>query len=136
MRLYDVGRLRAEDIEDVDGEDDDDVDDERDDNDDDDDGDDDVVAINGSDEGETVVCWIARAKTPSFAVDKSWQRIRQIQVGHLVGWLGGVNCIPLAKPLLPNSHQPKQNQIEGGTAKIKVNPTLLSDLYLKHRIRN
>ena len=52
MRLYDVGRLRAEDIEDVDGEDEDDVDDERDDNDDDDDGDDDAVAINGSDEGE------------------------------------------------------------------------------------
>ena len=50
MRLYDVGRLRAEDIEDVDGEDEDDVDDERDDNEDDDDGDDTV--INGSDEGE------------------------------------------------------------------------------------
>ena len=56
MRLYDVGRLRAEDIEDVDGEDEDDVDDERDDNDDDDDGDDDAVAINGSDEGEGNLC--------------------------------------------------------------------------------
>ena len=56
MRLYDVGRLRAEDIEDVDGEDEDDVDDERDDNDDDDDGDDDAVALNGSDDGEENLC--------------------------------------------------------------------------------
>ena len=30
---------------------------------------------------------------------------------------------PAAQPLLPTSHQPKQNQAEGGTAKIKVNPT-------------
>ena len=62
VRLYDVGRLRAEDIEDVDGEDEDDVDDERDDDDDDDDGDDDAVAINGSEEGEggNLVSLIAR----------------------------------------------------------------------------
>ena len=32
-----------------------------------------------------------------------------------------------AKPLLPISHQPKQNQADGGTNKIKVNPTQLSD---------
>ena len=34
---------------------------------------------------------------------------------------------PAAQPLLPISHQPKQNQAEGGTKKIKVNPTQLSD---------
>ena len=61
MRLYDVGRLRAEDIEDVDGEDEDDVDDERDDNDDDDDGDDDAVALNGSDEGEGEIYVLTRS---------------------------------------------------------------------------
>ena len=68
VRLYDVGRLRAEDIEDVDGEDEDDVDDERDDDDDDDDGDDDAVAINGSEEGEGghLVSLIARAHSPFF----------------------------------------------------------------------
>ena len=63
MRLYDVGRLRAEDIEDVDGEDEDDVDDERDDNDDDDDGDDDAVALNGSDDGEGNLCYDASRVT-------------------------------------------------------------------------
>ena len=30
---------------------------------------------------------------------------------------------PGAQPVLPISHQPRQNQAEGGTAKIKVNPT-------------
>ena len=35
---------------------------------------------------------------------------------------------PAAQPLLPISNQLKQNQTEGGTAKIKVNPTILSDL--------
>ena len=30
---------------------------------------------------------------------------------------------PAAQPVLPISHQPRQNQAEGGTAKIKVNPT-------------
>ena len=34
---------------------------------------------------------------------------------------------PAAQPLLPISHQPKQNQAEGGTNKIEVNPTQLSD---------
>ena len=30
---------------------------------------------------------------------------------------------PGAQPVLPISHQPRQNQAERGTAKIKVNPT-------------
>ena len=30
---------------------------------------------------------------------------------------------PPAQPVLPISHQPRQNQAEGGTSKIKVNPT-------------
>ena len=34
---------------------------------------------------------------------------------------------PSAQPVLPTSHQPKQNQAEGETAKIKVNPTQLSE---------
>ena len=32
-----------------------------------------------------------------------------------------------AQPILPTSYQPKPQQAEGGTAKIKVNPTQLSD---------
>ena len=34
---------------------------------------------------------------------------------------------PLAQPFLPISHQPKQNQAKGGTAKLRVNPTQQSD---------
>ena len=30
---------------------------------------------------------------------------------------------PVAQPVLPASHQPRQNQADGGTVKIKVNPT-------------
>ena len=30
---------------------------------------------------------------------------------------------PVAQPLLPNSHQPKQNWADSGTVKIQVNPT-------------
>ena len=30
---------------------------------------------------------------------------------------------PAAQPLLPNSHQPKQNWADNGTVKIQVNPT-------------
>ena len=30
---------------------------------------------------------------------------------------------PLAQPVVPISHQPKQNHADGGTAQIKVNPT-------------
>ena len=37
-----------------------------------------------------------------------------------------LNC-PAAQPLLLISHKPKQNQAEGGTAKIKINPTQLSE---------
>ena len=32
-------------------------------------------------------------------------------------------AFPAAQPVLPISHQPRQNQAEGGTAEIKVNPT-------------
>ena len=44
-----------------------------------------------------------------------------------MGWLTLIwdvppSC-PAAQPVLPISHQPWQNQAEGGTAKIKVNPT-------------
>ena len=46
-----------------------------------------------------------------------------------LGWVGLTligdvppSC-PGAQPVLPISHQPRQNQAEGGTAKIKVNPT-------------
>ena len=33
-----------------------------------------------------------------------------------------------SKPILPNSHQPKQNQAYSEIAKIKVNPTQVLDL--------
>ena len=37
-------------------------------------------------------------------------------------WDVSPSC-PAAQPALPISHQPRQNQAEGGTAKILVNPT-------------
>ena len=51
--------------------------------------------------------------------------------GRIVGWLTLICNVPpfgpAAQPLLPISHQPKQNQAEGGTNKIEVNPTQLSE---------
>ena len=44
-----------------------------------------------------------------------------------LGWvdfdLGVPPCCPAAQPLLPNSHQPRQNWADGGTLKIQVNLT-------------
>ena len=48
----------------------------------------------------------------------SWQA----WVGLTLIWDVPPSC-PAAQPVLPISHQPRQNQAEGGTAKIKVNPT-------------
>ena len=43
-----------------------------------------------------------------------------------LGWvdfdLGVPPSCPSAQPLLPNSHQPKQNWADSGTLKIQVNP--------------
>ena len=60
--------------------------------------------------------------------------VRIYRVGHLVGkWVGMIlicyvppSC-PAARPVLPISYQPKQNQADSGTAKIKFNPAQLSD---------
>ena len=41
--------------------------------------------------------------------------------------LGVPPSFPLVQPVLPISHQPNLNLAEGGTGKIKVNPTQLSD---------
>ena len=41
--------------------------------------------------------------------------------------LGVPPSCPLVQPVLPISHQPNLNLAEGGTGKIKVNPTQLSD---------
>ena len=43
-------------------------------------------------------------------------------VGLTLIWGVPPSC-PAAQPVLPISHQPRQNQAEGGTAKNKVNPT-------------
>ena len=43
-------------------------------------------------------------------------------LGGLLIWGVPPSC-PAAQPVLPISHQPRQNQAEGGTAKIQVNPT-------------
>ena len=43
-------------------------------------------------------------------------------VGLTLIWDVPPSC-PAAQPVLPISHKPRQNQAEGGTAKIKVNPT-------------
>ena len=48
------------------------------------------------------------------------------RVTHLLANLGWVDFhlgCPAAQPVLPISYQPRQNQAEGGTAKIKANPT-------------
>ena len=49
---------------------------------------------------------------------------------HLLAKLGWVDFVwdvspsfPAAQQLLPNSHQPRQNRADSGTAKIQVNPT-------------
>ena len=52
------------------------------------------------------------------------------QVGNWVGltliWMFQFHSsCPAAQPFLANSHQPKQNVIDSGTTKIKVNPTQL-----------
>ena len=39
-----------------------------------------------------------------------------------------LSSCPAALPTLPFSHQPKQNEADSGTAKIKVNPTQVGDL--------
>ena len=58
--------------------------------------------------------------------------IRDLSTGRPISWrsLVGLTLIldvpptcPAAHPVLLISHQPRQNQAEGGTAKIKVNPT-------------
>ena len=52
------------------------------------------------------------------------------RVTHLLANLGWADfdldvppSCPAAHPLLPNSHQPEQNQADSGTVKIQVNPT-------------
>ena len=42
-------------------------------------------------------------------------------------WVGVPSSCPAAQPVLPISNRPKQNQAEGGTVKIKANPTQLSE---------
>ena len=56
--------------------------------------------------------------------------IYKYRLSHLLIEMGSVDfdlgvrpsCLA-AQPLLPNSHQPKQNQADCGTIKIQVNPT-------------
>ena len=62
--------------------------------------------------------------------------VLQYSTGRPISWRTSVGLTwiwdvppscPSAQPLLPTSHQPRQNQAEGGTAKIIVNPTQLSE---------
>ena len=43
-------------------------------------------------------------------------------VGLTLIWMFHSFC-PATQPILPNSHQPKQNRADSGTVKIQVNPT-------------
>ena len=70
------------------------------------------------------VLWRVRTSSISF--------IHIYREGHLVVYLSWVDIeldcstnliCQAAQPLLPNSHQTKQNWAGGGTTKIKVNPT-------------
>ena len=56
--------------------------------------------------------------------------VSKYRVFHLLmhlGWvdfdLGVPPSCPAAQPLLPRSHQPRQNCADSGTLKIKVNPS-------------
>ena len=42
-----------------------------------------------------------------------------------MGWVPQ-SCL-VDQPVMPLSHQPKQNQADGGTTKMKINPTQLSE---------
>ena len=62
--------------------------------------------------------------------DRAEEIVYRVWVTHLLQTWVGVTLIwdvppscPAAQPALPVSHQPRQNQAEGGTAKIIVNPT-------------
>ena len=51
-----------------------------------------------------------------------WPISWQTWTGLTLIWDVPPSC-PAAQPVLPISHQPRQSKAEGGTAKIKVNPT-------------
>ena len=70
-------------------------------------------------------CWDLQAAMICFEVV-----LHQYRVIHLVVDLGLVDfdlsvppSCPTAQPLLPNSHQPRQNWADSGTLKTKVKPT-------------
>ena len=63
------------------------------------------------------------------------------RLAHLVADLGWVDldlCVPPpcphAQPLLPNSHQPRQNLAGSGTPKIKINPAQAQD-HMRHPVQ-
>ena len=49
---------------------------------------------------------------------------RLVRLGRLLSDV--LPSCPAGKPLLPISHQPRQNQADGGTARIKVKSTQLT----------
>ena len=61
-----------------------------------------------------------------YRVVKGWYICSESWVGMTLIFAVPLSC-PAGQPLLPISHQPNQNQAEGGTPKIKVNPTQLSE---------
>ena len=59
--------------------------------------------------------------------DTRWLIWSQTVVG--MTWILSVPpSFPLAQPLPPNFHQPRQNWADSGTAKMKVNPNQVQDL--------
>ena len=62
---------------------------------------------------------------PLLTVSSKMDKISRTNNTYFIGtmvWDVPPSC-PAAQPVLPISNQPNQNQAEGGTAKIKVNPT-------------
>ena len=65
-----------------------------------------------------------------YYVIKSYAMYSVIDLLRDLGWVdfdfGVPTSCPAAQPLLPNSHS-QQNWTDGGTNKIKVNPTQVSE---------
>ena len=76
---------------------------------------------------------VARADVDGLQINYSTGRpiSWQTSVGLTLIWDVPPSC-PAAQSVLPISHQPRQNQAEGGTVKVKVNPTQLSDQMSLH----
>ena len=74
-----------------------------------------------SDYGSWINAEVSGGRFRTFRICTGWPISWRTWVGLTLIWDVPPSC-PAAQPVLPISHQPRQNQAEVGTAKIKVNP--------------